>query len=223
MSITHEIMSIEQRLDIIKDRLNDGGGKSATKLIAVSKQQPDDRISQALAAGVTVFGENRVQEAQTRWGETFAAHHGELELHLIGPLQSNKAAQACALFDVIHTLDRSSLAKALAKHRDKGHDLPKLFVQVNTGEEEQKSGVLPRDLSVFLKSMDKDFGLTVAGLMCIPPLDEAPSAHFMLLRQLARDHGLAELSMGMSGDYETAAKLGATYVRVGSALFGPRP
>ena len=223
MSITHEIMSIEQRLDIIKDRLNDSGGKSATKLIAVSKQQPDDRISQALAAGVTVFGENRVQEAQTRWGETFAAHHGELELHLIGPLQSNKAAQSCALFDVIHTLDRSSLAKALAKHRDQGHDLPKLFVQVNTGEEEQKSGVLPRDLSVFLKSMDEGFGLTVAGLMCIPPLDEAPSAHFMLLRQLARDHGLAELSMGMSGDYETAAKLGATYVRVGSALFGPRP
>ncbi len=223
MSITHEIMSIEQRLDIIKDRLNDSGGKSATKLIAVSKQQPDDRISQALAAGVTVFGENRVQEAQTRWGETFAAHHGKLELHLIGPLQSNKAAQACALFDVIHTLDRSSLAKALAKHRDQGHDLPKLFVQVNTGEEEQKSGVLPRDLSVFLKSMDEGFGLTVAGLMCIPPLDEAPSAHFMLLRQLARDHGLAELSMGMSGDYETAAKLGATYVRVGSALFGPRP
>ena len=221
--MTPEITPVKQRLDLLEKRLDVARSSRRARLIAVSKQQPDDRIMQALEAGVTIFGENRVQEAQRRWGETFASRRDALDLHLIGPLQSNKTAQACALFDVIHTLDRPSLAKAFAKHRDGGHDLPRLFVQVNTGEEEQKSGVLPRDLPGFLTAADKDYDLKVEGLMCIPPVDEAPAAHFMLLRELARDHGLTELSMGMSGDYETAAKLGATYVRVGSALFGPRP
>lgn len=221
--MTLEITALKQRLDAIHNRLNIKGHMAAPKLIAVSKQQPDSRIAEALNAGVTVFGENRVQEAQMRWGETFSGQREALELHLIGPLQSNKAAQACVLFDAIHTLDRISLAKALAKLRDGGQDLPRLFVQVNTGEEEQKSGVLPRDLSEFLRVMETDYNLNVEGLMCIPPVDEAPSAHFMLLRTLARDNGLSELSMGMSGDYETAAKLGASYVRVGSALFGARP
>ncbi len=221
--MTLEITALKQRLDAIHNRLNIKGHMAAPKLIAVSKQQPDSRIAEALSAGVTVFGENRVQEAQMRWGETFSGQREALELHLIGPLQSNKAAQACVLFDAIHTLDRISLAKALAKLRDGGQDLPRLFVQVNTGEEEQKSGVLPRDLSEFLRVMETDYNLNVEGLMCIPPVDEAPSAHFMLLRTLARENGLSELSMGMSGDYETAAKLGASYVRVGSALFGARP
>ena len=221
--MTAQVTSLKQRLNTISQRLKTTANATSPKLIAVSKQQADARIAEALEAGVTVFGENRVQEAQTRWADTFAARRSGLELHLIGPLQSNKTAQACALFDVIHTLDRPSLAKAFAKHRDAGHELPGILVQVNTGEEPQKSGVLPGDLSQFLASMDKDYGLTIKGLMCIPPVAEAPSAHFMLLRELARDHGLSELSMGMSGDYEVAAKLGATYVRVGSALFGPRP
>ena len=221
--MTAQVTSLKQRLNTISQQLNRRANALAPKLIAVSKQQPKARIAKALDAGVTVFGENRVQEAQKRWGEEFAERRSELELHLIGPLQSNKTAQACALFDVIHTLDRPSLAKALAKHRDAGHELPSLLVQVNTGEEAQKSGVLPGELSQFLTSMEKDYDLKIAGLMCIPPIEEAPSAHFMLLRELARDHGLSELSMGMSGDYDVAAKLGATCVRVGSALFGPRP
>ncbi|WP_017931537.1 YggS family pyridoxal phosphate-dependent enzyme [Robiginitomaculum antarcticum] len=214
--------SLKQRAENIDAVMKKAASKTPCRLIAVSKQQPDEKIVQALDAGLRIFGENRVQEAAARWGERFVQHRDGLELHLIGPLQSNKTADACALFDVIHTLDRSSLAKALAKYRDGGGKLPRLLVQVNTGEEEQKSGVMPAKLSAFLRSMDQDYGLTIEGLMCIPPVDEAPGAHFWLLRTLAADHGLSELSMGMSADYDTAAKLGATYVRVGSALFGAR-
>lgn len=213
---------LSKNAEYIQAALKKTASQEVCRLIAVSKQQPDNRVSQALKAGLTIFGENRVQEAAARWGERFANHRDAVELHLIGPLQSNKAEQACALFDVIHTLDRPSLAKALTKYRDGGGVLPRLMVQINTGEEDQKSGVLPSNVAQFLKSMTNDYGLAIEGLMCIPPVDEAPSAHFWLLRKLAADNGLKHLSMGMSADYETAAKLGATYVRVGSALFGAR-
>lgn len=176
-----------------------------------------------LAAGQTVFGENRVQEAQAQWGDTFKAHRENIELRLIGPLQTNKADDAVRLFDVIETLDREKLAKAIAKAADKTGRCPRLFVQVNTGEEVQKSGVLPGDLPMFIKSIRGEYNLSPEGLMCIPPVDEAASPHFWFLSNLAKDHGLKMLSMGMSGDFETAIKLGATHVRVGSALFGERP
>ena len=192
-------------------------------LVAVSKVQPDARIEAMLEAGQTVFGENRVQEAQKRWGETFAHRRQDLTLHLIGPLQTNKAQDAIALFDVIETVDREKLLKALLKACEKtGRAMPRLYVQVNTGEEEQKSGVLPADLPAFLKTMRETYGLTPEGLMCIPPASEAASPHFWFLHNLARENGVEKLSMGMSGDFETAVKLGATSVRVGSALFGAR-
>ena len=191
-------------------------------LTAVSKQQPSDAVETALAAGQRVFGENRVQEAQGRWAERRALPG--LELRLIGPLQTNKTAEACALFDVIETLDRPKLARALAEHRDRtGVPPPRLLVQVNTGEEPQKAGVLPAELDAFLREVRGPCALHVEGLMCIPPQDEEPAMHFALLAKLAARHGLHALSMGMSGDYETAVRFGATSVRVGSALFGARP
>lgn len=191
-------------------------------LVAVSKVQPDARIADMLATGQRVYGENRVQEAQTRWGDTFADHRAGLELRLIGPLQTNKAADAVALFDVIETVDREKLLKALVKAVGDDGTMPRLYVQVNTGEEEQKSGVLPADLPAFLKRMRETYGLEPEGLMCIPPADEAASPHFWLLSNLAEANGVKGLSMGMSGDFETAAEMGATSVRVGSALFGAR-
>ena len=192
-------------------------------LVAVSKQQPDARVADMLAAGQRIFGENRVQPAQARWGETFAAQRAGLELRLIGPLQTNKAQDAAELFDVIETVDREKLVKALLKAADKTGRMPRLYVQVNTGEEPQKSGVLPADLPDFLARIRAEYNLEFEGLMCIPPAGEAASPHFWFLGNLARDHGIAKLSMGMSGDYETATEMGATSVRVGSALFGPRP
>lgn len=197
-------------------------GKPAADLVAVSKVQPDARIAEMLKTGQRIFGENRVQEAQERWGETFADHRGELELRLIGPLQTNKAADAVALFDVIETVDRERLLKALIKAVGDDGRMPRLYVQVNTGAEAQKSGVLPADLPAFLKLMRETYHLEPEGLMCIPPMGEAASPHFWLLSNLARDNGIAKLSMGMSGDYEIAAEMGATSVRVGSALFGAR-
>jgi len=187
-------------------------------LTAVSKQQPDDRIADVLAEGQRVFGENRVQEAQGRWAD----RREGLELRLIGPLQSNKAREAVALFDVIETLDRESLAKALADAIQKAGTAPRLYVQVNTGEEPQKAGVGPLDADGFIAALRRDFGLTPEGLMCIPPAEEPPGPHFALLGQIAKRNGLARLSMGMSGDFETAIRFGATSVRVGSALFGAR-
>ena len=191
-------------------------------LVAVSKVQPDDRITEMLEAGQTVFGENRVQEAQKRWGETFAAHRDKIELRLIGPLQTNKAEDAVTLFDVIETLDREKLAKALVKAAEKAGRMPRLLVQVNTGEEVQKAGIAPENVSEFLGLLKNDYGLTPEGLMCIPPVGEAASPHFWLLEKLAHQHGLQTISMGMSGDFETAIEMGATHVRVGSALFGER-
>ena len=196
-------------------------GMAAADLVAVSKVQPDDRIAAMLAAGQRIFGENRVQEAQTRWGETFANHRADIELRLIGPLQTNKAADALALFDVIETVDREKLLKALVKAA-RGRKMPRLYVQVNTGAEPQKSGVLPVELSAFLKTMRETYNLAPEGLMCIPPAGEAASPHFWMLSNLARDNGVSKLSMGMSADYEIAAEMGATSVRVGSALFGAR-
>ncbi len=214
-------------LAAIKDAANGAATGAATgrdvTLVAVSKVQPDERIKEMLTAGQKTFGENRVQEAQSRWGETFASHRDALTLHLIGPLQTNKSEDAVQLFDVIETVDREKLLKALVKACEKTErPMPRLYVQVNTGEEPQKAGVLPADLPVFLETMRADYGLEPEGLMCIPPVDEAASAHFWFLKNLAQENGVEKLSMGMSGDFETAVKLGATSVRVGSALFGNR-
>jgi PLP dependent protein len=198
-----------------------GRAPESVVLTAVSKLQPDDRVEAMLAAGQRVFGENRVQEAQARWSHRRAGTAG-LELRLIGPLQSNKAADAVALFDVIESLDREKLASALAAAIQKQGRAPEILVQVNTGEEAQKSGVPPMQADAFIKSAREAYGLPVAGLMCIPPADEAPAMHFALLAKIARRNELSVLSMGMSDDFETAIRFGATHVRVGSALFGSR-
>jgi PLP dependent protein len=190
-------------------------------LVAVSKTQPDEKIDAMLAAGQRVFGENRVQEAQAHWAERRALYP-DLELRLIGPLQTNKAEDAVALFDVIETLDRDKLARALAKAIEKVGRAPGIFIQVNTGEEPQKAGVTPDGLEALLKSAVGECGLDVQGLMCIPPVDEPAGPHFALLAKLARRHGLKGLSMGMSGDYRLATTFGATHVRIGTALFGAR-
>ncbi len=190
-------------------------------LVAVSKTQTDAALAAMLATGQRVFGENRVQEAQAHWTarrETIP----DLELHLIGPLQSNKAEDAVRLFDMIQTLDRPKLAAALAAAIAKTGRRPRLLVQVNTGEEPQKAGVTPRDLPALLDQARRHPGLEIEGLMCIPPAGEPAGPHFALLAKLARAHGLATLSMGMSGDYALAARFGATHVRVGTALFGER-
>ena len=190
-------------------------------LVAVSKQQPPERIEAMLATGQTVFGENRVQEAQGRWETRREAAPG-LELRLIGPLQTNKAAQAAALFAVIETLDRDRLARALAEVAAREGRIPRLYVQVNTGEEPQKAGIAPGEADGFIGRVRGDYGLTVEGLMCIPPAGAPPAPHFRLLAEIAARNGVARLSMGMSADYEIAVACGATSVRVGSALFGAR-
>ena len=190
-------------------------------LIAVSKQQQDDRIDASLAAGHRIFGENRVQEAKTRWVERKCLYP-DLCLHLIGPLQSNKTAEAVNLFDVIHTVDRQKIATAIAAEADKQQKQIECFIQVNTGDEPQKSGIAPAELADFLAFCRTQAGLSVKGLMCIPPVEEEAAMHFALLKTLADRHELASLSMGMSGDYEEAVGFGATHVRVGSALFGAR-
>ena len=186
--------------------------------VAVSKQQPWENIEPILAAGQTVFGENRVQEAMERWGGRAEG----LELRLIGPLQTNKAREAVDFFQVIESLDRPRLAKVLADEIQRAGAAPRLYVQVNTGEEPQKAGVAPQDADAFLAACRGEYGLTLEGLMCVPPADEEPAMHFALLAKIARRNGLAKLSMGMSGDFETAIRFGATSVRVGSALFGQR-
>ncbi|MGP1394009.1 MAG: YggS family pyridoxal phosphate-dependent enzyme [Inquilinaceae bacterium] len=198
-----------------------GRDPASVALVAVSKVQPDDRIDAALTAGQRVFGENRVQEAQTRWAARRDADPG-LTLHLVGPLQTNKVRDAVALFDVIESLDRPKLARALAREMDRTGRRPDCLIQVNTGEEPQKAGVAPAGLGDLLAMAVKDCGLPLRGLMCIPPVDENPALHFALLAELADRHGLPWLSMGMSDDFETAVRHGATHVRIGTALFGPR-
>ena len=190
-------------------------------LVAVSKTFPAEDIAPVLETGHRIFGENRVQEAVAKWPGLKDRFAG-VELHLIGPLQSNKVREACALFDVIETVDRESLAVALAQEHGKRGRLPRLLVQVNTGEEAQKAGVPPAEADAFLAACRERWGLAIEGLMCIPPVDEPPSPHFALLATIARRNGLKVLSMGMSADYEEAIQLGATHVRVGSAIFGHR-
>ena len=202
-----------------------GRDPASITLIAVSKTFPEEAIEPVLAAGQRVFGENYVQEAKAKWGP-LRERYPDVELHLIGPLQSNKARDAVRLFDAIHTLDRASLAEALAKEIAKAAETaerrPRLLVQVNTGEEPQKGGVMPAEADAFIDACRVRWGLTVDGLMCIPPADEPPSPHFALLYKIAARHGLRTLSMGMSVDFEAAIQLGATHVRVGSAIFGER-
>ena len=199
-----------------------GRDPSDITLTAVSKQQPDAAVQAALDAGQRVFGENRVQEAQGRWSERRAAL-ADLQLRLIGPLQSNKAGDALALFDVIETLDRDKLARALAEAGLKAGLRPRVLVQINTGEEPQKAGVPPPEADAFIARVRAEYDFDLQGLMCIPPAGDEPAMHFALLSRIAARNGLAVLSMGMSGDYETAVRFGATHVRVGSGLFGARP
>jgi pyridoxal phosphate enzyme (YggS family) len=196
-----------------------GRATTDVTLVAVSKLQPQEKIAAMLEAGQRVFGENRVQEAAGRWVE--GLREG-VELRLIGPLQSNKAAEAVALFDVIETVDREKIAGALAEAMAKAGRTPRLYVQVNTGEEPQKAGVAPGEADGFIGLCRERYGLTVEGLMCIPPENEPAGLHFALLRKIAERNGVERLSMGMSGDFETAVRFGATSVRVGTALFGAR-
>jgi hypothetical protein len=199
-----------------------GRDPSGVTLVAVSKTFPAEAIEPVIDAGQRVFGENRVQEAKGKWPALIEKHAG-IELHLIGPLQSNKAKEAVALFDAIHSVDRTSTCAALAKEIAAQGRTPTLFVQINSGAEPQKAGVLPQDADAFLKSCAQDYGLTISGLMCIPPIEDAPGPHFALTAKIARRNGLKLLSMGMSADFGDAIALGATHVRVGSAIFGNRP
>jgi PLP dependent protein len=189
--------------------------------VAVSKTFPAEEIAPVLEAGQRVFGENRVQEAKAKWPGLKQRFSG-VELHLIGPLQTNKAREAVELFDVIETVDRESIAVELGRQIAKLGRSPRLLVQINTGDEPQKAGVSPREADAFIEACRTRFGLSIAGLMCIPPADEPPSPHFALLSAIAARHGLAQLSMGMSADFEAAIQMGATHVRVGSAIFGHR-
>src|SRR5947208_3331183 len=191
-------------------------------LVAISKTFSADAIEPVIAAGQRVFGENRVQEAKAKW-PAIKARHPDVALHLVGPLQSNKAKEAVALFDAIHSVDRPSLCAALAQEIEKQNRQPMLFVEINTGAEPQKAGVLPEAADEFLRACRETYGLKIAGLMCIPPLDEPPAPHFALTAKIAARNGLTLLSMGMSADFETAIRFGATHVRVGTAIFGERP
>jgi len=198
-----------------------GRDPSSITLVAVSKTFPAEAIEPVLGAGQRVFGENYVQEAKAKW-PALRVRYPDVELHMIGPLQSNKAREAVELFDAIHTLDRPSLAEALAKEMAKTGRRPRLLVQVNTGEEPQKGGIAPGEVDGFLDACGSRWGLQVEGLMCIPPAEDPPSPHFALLNTIAARHGLKTLSMGMSADFDAAIQLGATHVRVGSAIFGTR-
>ena len=214
------------RLAEITDRIGAaareaGRNPADVALIAVTKTYGADAILPVIAAGQRRFGENRVQEAKAKWPPLREAHAG-IELHLIGPLQSNKVRDAVALFDAIHTLDRLKIAAALAEEMTARGRKPRLFIQVNTGDEPQKAGVAPRDAESLIRACRDDLGLEIDGLMCIPPFDQPPEPHFALLAKLSRDLGLPILSMGMSADFEAAILCGATHVRVGSALFGAR-
>ena len=205
---------------INKAEVNSSGPIGRVKLIAVSKVQPNSRIESVLDQGHRVFGENRIQEAQSKW-PAFKAQYEDVELHIIGPLQTNKTRAAMEIADSIHTLDRPKLARNIARLAQELGNCPELFVQVNTGEEQQKSGVLPKETEAFVKEC-LDMDLPVKGLMCIPPVDEEASLHFALLKNISENCGLRYLSMGMSADFEKAISFGATHIRVGSAIFGER-
>ncbi|PLX38386.1 MAG: YggS family pyridoxal phosphate-dependent enzyme [Hyphomicrobiales bacterium] len=214
------------RLEEIRERIavaekDAGRPAGSVTLVAVSKTFDADAIRPVIGAGQRIFGENRVQEAQGKW-PAMIADHPDIELHLIGPLQSNKAREAVELFDVIHTVDRDKIARVLAEEMARQNRHPRLFVQVNTGAEPQKAGVLPDEAEAFVQRCRDEHGLTIEGLMCIPPFEDVPGPHFALLQKLADKIGVSALSMGMSADFETAVQFGATHVRVGSALFGHR-
>jgi pyridoxal phosphate enzyme (YggS family) len=219
MSIPENLAAILARIDAARKAAI--APASHTRLVAVSKTVSESGVREALAAGQRLFGENRVQEAQGKFPQ-LKQEFPDLELHLIGPLQTNKTKEAVALFDAIQTLDRAKLADSLAAERDRQGRCPRLFVQVNTGEEPQKAGVLPADAEALIGYARK-LGLPVIGLMCIPPVEDDVAPHFAFLAKLAQENGLNELSMGMSGDFEMAVRFGATCVRVGSAIFGGRP
>jgi len=217
--IAANLREIHARIDAAArtaDRSVDG-----VTMVAVAKTHPAEAVAAALAAGQTVFGENRVQEAQAKY-PALRRIHPDLRLHLIGPLQTNKVKDAVALFDAIQTVDREKLARALAAEMARQHRRPELFVQVNIGEESQKAGIAPRDADAFIRLCRDELNLVVAGLMCIPPADRQPAPYFALLREIAQRNAVPALSMGMSGDYESAIRLGATLVRVGTAIFGTR-
>ena len=220
---TSDILDAFNQTQTKINKAAEASGRSAKQitLIAVSKQQNEDRIEASLTAGQRVFGENRVQEAQKRWANR-KNKYSDISLHLIGPLQSNKAADAVGLFDVIHTVDRPKIAMAISKEAARQNKVIQCFIQVNTGDEPQKSGIAPKDLSSFMKFCHTEAGLQIIGLMCIPPIDDLAALHFGFLKTLASRNNLTGLSMGMSSDYEEAIKFGATHVRVGSALFGTR-
>jgi pyridoxal phosphate enzyme (YggS family) len=213
------LAKIQERIAVAAAKAGRGAGDIT--LIAVSKTFGPEAISPVIEAGQLCFGENRVQEAQGKWPALRQAHPG-LELHLIGPLQSNKAKDAVALFDAIHTLDRPKIARTLAREMAAQGRRPTLFIQVNTGQEPQKAGVAPGEAAAFYAQCRDEFGLEIEGLMCIPPIDAPPEPHFELLAKLAAELGLRGLSMGMSADFEAAIRCGATHVRVGSAIFGAR-
>ena len=219
-------MSVEERLQDVRARIGKmerqaGRAQGSVTLVAVSKTFDAEQIRPVIAAGQRVFGENRVQESQGKWPE-LKAETPDIDLHLIGPLQSNKAADAVKLFDVIETVDREKIARALSEEMKKQGKTPRLYVQVNTGLEPQKAGIEPAHTQAFVDFCRDELGLSIEGLMCIPPAEENPGPHFALLAKLARQCGLEKLSMGMSGDFETAVEFGATSVRVGSAIFGAR-
>jgi pyridoxal phosphate enzyme (YggS family) len=195
--------------------------RASVTLVTVSKTFDAAAITPVIEAGARVFGENRVQEAKAKWPALISAYPG-IALHLIGPLQSNKAKEAVALFDAIHSVDRPSICEALAKEIDSQKRQPQLFVQLNTGEEPQKAGVAPAEADSFIANCREKYGLAISGLMCIPPVNEAPAPHFALTAKIAARNGLKNLSMGMSADFAIAIQLGATHVRVGSAIFGTR-
>lgn len=218
-------MSIQDNLaavggDIARAAERAGRAPEDVRLIAVAKTKPQSAVVEALQAGQMIFGENRVQESQGKYPD-LRADWPDMELHLIGPLQTNKTRDAMALFDVIHTVDRPKLVRTLAREAQALGRCPSLLIQVNTGEEEQKAGVLPADTEA-LVALVRAEGLPLQGLMCIPPVEDAPSGHFAFLKRMADDLGLAWVSMGMSGDYPAAVELGATHIRVGSAIFGAR-
>ena len=218
MSIPENLAAILARIDAARKAAVAPASK--TRLVAVSKTVAQEGVREALQAGQRLFGENRVQEAQGKFPQ-LKQEFPDLELHLIGPLQTNKVKDAVALFDAIESLDRARLADALAAERDRSGKCPRLFVQVNTGEEMQKAGVMPKDAGELI-AYARNLNLPVIGLMCIPPFEDDAAPHFAFLAKLAKENGLSELSMGMSGDFEMAVRFGATYVRVGSAIFGAR-
>ncbi|MFT5703674.1 MAG: pyridoxal phosphate enzyme (YggS family) [Rickettsiales bacterium] len=212
-------MSIAQNLQNIRQIIKESGKK--VNLIVVSKTISEEKIAEAINLGCEIFGENKVMEAKNKW-DNLRIQHKNIQLHLIGHLQSNKAKEAVQNFDVIQTLDSEKLALALSKEMKKQNKFPELFVQINIGEEEQKSGINPLEAGEFIQKMIKEYGLPITGVMAIPPVDENPALYFVLLNKIAKENNLRNISAGMSGDFETAIDLGANFVRLGSAIFGAR-